>query len=93
MPRDFKLTSAAITLTDASPETFPAGSGAAAMDNNCRACHSPSMVLVQPPLSQEEWGKELEQMQKVYKASVNSADLPARAAYFDALSRTAARHK
>lgn len=91
LPKDFKLSSAAIALPDASTETFPPGPGAEAMDNNCRACHSPSMVLVQPPLSHEEWAKELEKMQKVYKASIDPADLPAIGAYLDALSLRPAR--
>ena len=84
--KDFKPVNAAITLPDAFKEQFPAGPGAEAMDNNCRTCHSPSMVLVQPPLKHDEWAKEIDKMVKVYKAPVNPADLPAIAAYLDALS-------
>lgn len=84
--KDFKPVGASITLPDAFKETFPAGPGAEAMDNNCRTCHSPSMVLVQPPLKHDEWAKEIDKMIKVYKAPVNAADLPAIAAYLDALS-------
>lgn len=86
LPKDFKLKSASITLPDWSKERFPAGPGAEAMDNNCRTCHSPSMVLVQPPLKHEDWAKELDKMRNVYKAPVPDSEIPAIAAYLDAYS-------
>jgi cytochrome c5 len=51
-------------------QTYPAGAGADALNDHCRACHSPSMVLVQPRLSAEEWHKEVRKMIDTYKAPV-----------------------
>lgn len=86
LPPGFKLTTTAVTLPDASAEAYPAGPGAAAMDANCRACHSPSMVLLQPPLKHEDWVKELDKMRGAYKAPINAADEPAILDYLDVLS-------
>ncbi|MGH6785243.1 MAG: cytochrome c [Novosphingobium sp.] len=86
LPADFKLTSVSVTMPDASSETFPAGPGAEAMNANCASCHSPAMVLVQPPLSHEDWVKSIDKMRKVYKAPIAEADVPAILGYLDALS-------
>lgn len=86
LPKSFKPANASIALPDAFSETFPAGPGSQAMDNNCRTCHSPSMVLTQPPLKSEEWAKEIEKMVKVYKAPIPPADVPAIQAYLEAYS-------
>jgi hypothetical protein len=77
---------AAYAQVDSSGEQFPAGPGSAAMDNNCRACHSPSMVLSQPPLTHDTWVREVEKMQKTFKAPVQDGDVPAILNYVDALS-------
>lgn len=83
MGADFALTSQSITLPVDANETFPAGPHADAMEANCRACHSPSMILVQPPLSHDDWAKEVDKMRSVYKASVAEEDVPAILAYLD----------
>lgn len=86
LPSDFKLTSASITLPDDSGELYPAGPGLEAMNANCRSCHSPSMVLNQPPLSHEAWAKIVEKMREVYKAPMEDSAEPAILAYLDNLS-------
>lgn len=86
LPKDFKLTNASITLPDPSGEMFPAGPGSDAMDNNCRACHSPAMVLTQPPLKHEDWVKTVDKMRNVFKAPVQESDIPAILGYLDAYS-------
>ncbi len=66
----------AIELPD-DPTAFadvPGGPGAEAINNNCRACHSASMVLTQPRLTRSEWTAEVLKMRNVYKAPVDPAD-------------------
>lgn len=84
--KDFKLTSASITLPDGADEEYPAGPGADEMNNNCRACHSPSMVLTQPPLTHDEWAKEVDKMRTTFKAPVPDADVPKIIAYLDGVT-------
>lgn len=86
LPKDFKPKSTSVTFPDAFQEQFPPGPGVAAMDNNCRTCHSPSMVLTQPALKHEEWAKEVEKMQKVFKAPIPDSEIPAIMSYLDATS-------
>ena len=93
LPQGFKLTDTSVTLPDDSAETYPAGPGAEAMNNTCRACHSPSMVLLQPPLRHEEWVKEVDKMRGTFKAPVADNDMPAILAYLDALSARQPRGK
>ncbi|MBN9144599.1 MULTISPECIES: cytochrome c [unclassified Novosphingobium] len=70
---------------------YPAGAGADAVNANCRACHSPSMVLSQPPLSAEEWHKEVRKMIDVYKAPIAEDQVGAITGYLTALSASAAK--
>lgn len=86
MGKDFFLTSQSITLPTDENETWPAGPGAEQIDVNCRACHSPSMVLTQPPLSHEEWVKVIDKMRTTYKAAINESDVPMILAYLDEYS-------
>lgn len=86
MGKDFKLTSETITLPSDADEEFPAGPGAEAINNNCRACHSPSMVLVQPPLTHEEWVAEVDKMRNTFKAPIDEAAIPDIIAYLDGYS-------
>ncbi len=64
-----------IDLSDPGP--YFSGPGADAMNANCTACHSAEMVHTQPALTKAAWQAEVTKMQKVYKASVNEADIPA----------------
>lgn len=86
MGKEFALTSQSITLPTDETEKWPAGPGAEQIDGNCRACHSPSMVLTQPPLSHDEWVKVVDKMKTVYKAPISDQDLPMIMAYLDNLS-------
>jgi mono/diheme cytochrome c family protein len=49
--------------------------GAAAVNNNCLACHSADMVLNQPALSKAQWKAEVDKMRTAYKAPIDSKDL------------------
>lgn len=84
-----RLTSTSVTLPTDYEVEYPAGPEVQAMNDNCRACHSPSMVLVQPPLSQADWGKIVHKMIDVYKAPIDPADLPKIMTYLGALPPTA----
>lgn len=66
----FAFRNVAVTMPQDFDVEYPAGTGADAVNANCRACHSPSMVLTQPPLSAEEWHKEVRKMIDVYKAPI-----------------------
>lgn len=66
---------------------YPAGPGVDAVNANCRACHSPSMVLSQPTLSAEEWHKEVRKMIDVYKAPIAEDQVEPITAYLKTLSR------
>ena len=56
---------------------FPPGPGVEAVKKNCLLCHSPRMILYQPPLSKETWTKEVDKMMNVFKAPVAKEDVPA----------------
>ncbi|MCA6110028.1 c-type cytochrome [Bradyrhizobium cenepequi] len=60
---------------------FPGGASADAINNNCLACHSPDMVLNQPPLPKATWEAEVHKMINTYKAPINEADVPAIVSY------------
>jgi mono/diheme cytochrome c family protein len=68
-----------------SDRTFPGGSAADPVNNNCTACHSPGMVLTQPKLSPAVWQEEVNKMRHTYKAPIDEADVPAIVAYLAAL--------
>jgi cytochrome c553 len=60
---------------------FPGGSSADAINNNCLACHSPDMVMNQPPLPKATWEAEVQKMINTYKAPIDKADVPAIVSY------------
>ena len=80
-----RLTSTSVSLPTDYEVEYPAGPEAQAMNDNCRACHSPSMVLVQPSLSQADWGKIVHKMIDVYTAPIDPADLPKIMTYLGSL--------
>lgn len=47
---------------------FPPGPGSELANAHCVICHSPGMVVRQPPLSFEEWKDEVTKMRTVYAA-------------------------
>ena len=69
----------------ASDRTFPPGPGADLVTNNCTACHSPGMILTQPPLTKAEWTGEVNKMLHTYKAPVAEDDVAGIVAYLAAL--------
>lgn len=81
--KDFALKETTITYPDDSEEVFPDGPNMELVNNNCRACHSPSTILVQPPLDHAKWEETVKKMVEVYKAPIAPADVPGILAYLD----------
>lgn len=79
------LVSVDVTLPD-DDEAYPDGPNADVVNANCMSCHSASMVLVQPLLSEKQWHDEVEKMRNVFKAPVADADVPRIVAYLTAMS-------
>ena len=80
-----------VTLTAASVDlptddaAFPAGPHRDAVEANCTACHSPAMILSQPPLTREQWQGEVKKMREVYHAPVDDAAVPGIVEYLSGL--------
>lgn len=81
----FTFTDVAVSLPQETT-TFPAREGSDRMDANCAACHSTSMILLQPALTADQWKAEIKKMKEVYKAPVDPAAEPAILAYLEATS-------
>ncbi len=81
----FAFTDVAVNLPQ-DTATFPVREGVEAMNANCAACHSTSMILLQPALTTDEWKAEIKKMREVYKAPVDPAAEPAILAYLEATS-------
>lgn len=81
----FTFTDVAVRLPQESPQ-FPVREGSDAMHANCAACHSTSMILLQPALTTDQWKGEIKKMKEVYKAPVDPAAEPAILAYLEATS-------
>lgn len=81
------LRSVSVSLPQDFDVEYPAGAGVDAVNANCRACHSTSMVLVQPPLSAEEWHKEVRKMIDVYKAPIPEDQVALITLYLAGLSK------
>ncbi len=84
-PRDFTLKSASIELPQDFDQMFPDGPDVDAVNGNCRACHSPSMVLVQPKLPKAGWEKIVTKMVTAYHAPIAAGDVPKIVNYLDHL--------
>jgi hypothetical protein len=69
-----------------SDRTFPGGSKADTINNDCLICHSAGMVLTQPSLSRAEWQAEVEKMRDIFKAPFAAEDVPAIVDYLANLS-------
>ena len=80
----FTLQSASVTLPS-DDLAFPAGPHVDAVEANCTACHSPAMILSQPPLGREGWEAEVKKMREVYHAPVDPAAVPAIVDYLTGL--------
>ena len=80
------LQSVEISLPD--DESQFTGPDADLLNGNCTACHSPAMVLLQPPMGAAQWAESVKKMREIYKApieEVDAAKLP------EALARVQAR--
>ncbi len=76
----FPLKSQTVVLP-ASTRTFPGGAAADPVNTNCVECHSPGMVLNQPPLTKAAWEAEVRKMINVYKAPIQDAAVAPIVAY------------
>lgn len=83
--RTFAFTDFAIRLPQDTAQ-FPVREGVEAMNANCAACHSTSMILLQPALTSDEWKAEIKKMREVYKAPIDPDAEPAILAYLEATS-------
>lgn len=54
---------------------LPPGEGADLV-TQCLACHSTRYIVMQPPLSRDQWSAEVTKMVKTYGAEIPEADLP-----------------
>ncbi len=74
--------------TDDTPfaDLGPGSPSADAVNENCRSCHSASMVMNQPKLSAPEWAAEVAKMRGTYKAPVAESDDAAIVAWLAAMS-------
>lgn len=73
---DVTLQSVSVKLPR-SDNTFPGGTGADAINNDCLICHSAGMVLDQASLSRAQWQDEVNKMRDIYKAPFAAEDVPA----------------
>ena len=65
---------------------YPDGLHADVINANCTTCHSASMALNQPALSQNQWKAEVTKMREVYKAPIAEADVAAIVTYLTTMS-------
>ena len=56
--------------------TLPPGRHVELATANCMACHSADMILNQPRLTRAQWEANVEKMIKVYKAPIETKDVP-----------------
>jgi len=68
-----RLESAAVELPD-DAELF-VGPDADMLNADCLACHSPSMIRTQPPLTRDQWNAVVIKMQTAYRAPVAPAEI------------------
>lgn len=64
------------------------GPGSDVANNNCLACHSAGMVLLQPALSPAQWQAEVEKMRTAYKAPIDPKDVDTIVAYLVSIKGT-----
>lgn len=86
MGNQFALKSISVSLPTDDTEVFPEGPNVDLMNSDCKACHSPAMVLNQPPLPHDGWVKVVDKMRGTYKATVADDDVPKILAYLDDFS-------
>ncbi|HVN08621.1 MAG TPA: sulfide dehydrogenase [Patescibacteria group bacterium] len=57
------------------PELEP-GEGVELVTSYCNACHSPRYILMQPPLSRDQWAAEVTKMVKTFGIQIPEEDQP-----------------
>ena len=67
------LIAKSITLP-ADEARFPEGAGAL-LNANCLSCHSTTMVLYQPRLTDTQWRATVEKMRDAYRAPITEGDV------------------
>jgi hypothetical protein len=67
------LKSGTIVLPDETAR-FPEGAAGELITNNCTACHSAEMILVQPKMAADKWQGEIDKMRSAYHAQVSRND-------------------
>ncbi len=80
----FTLVSTAVAMP-IDEARFAGGASADAINANCTACHSTSMVLNQPPLTAAQWQTTITKMREVYHADIAEGDVPAILSYLTSL--------
>jgi len=79
------IRSASIELP-ADEETFGDDAHGTLLNRTCLACHSTSMVKLQPPLTRKQWAATVDKMHDAYGAPFDKSEAPA---IVDALVATA----
>jgi mono/diheme cytochrome c family protein len=64
-----------------SETAFPPGTGSEIATGQCLICHSAGMILLQPPLTQEQWLAEINKMRSAYGAPIPANQIDALANY------------
>ncbi len=80
----FTLTSASIELPDEA-SSFPDGPGTDVVNANCTSCHSASMALTQPRLTEAQWHSTVVKMRETYGAPIAVGDIDAIVDYLRAM--------
>jgi hypothetical protein len=79
----FAFKSVTVDLPLGDEQVFPEGRFMQVVNNDCRLCHSPDMILNQPALPKGGWRAEIIKMRDVYKAPVPDDDADVIAAYLE----------
>jgi len=57
------------------PEMEPGqGNGRDYLEGYCDTCHSPRYILMQPPLTRDQWAAEVTKMVKIFGANIPDSD-------------------
>jgi mono/diheme cytochrome c family protein len=64
---------------------FPPGTGSEIATSQCLICHSAGMILLQPPLTQEEWLAEINKMRNAFGAPIPPDQIEALANYLSGI--------
>ncbi len=80
----FTLVSQSVDLPD-EDATYPDGPHADVINANCTSCHSASMALTQPVLSEDQWKATVAKMRDTYHAPVPASAVADIIAYLTAM--------